>query len=227
VLFLLSVFFLFGDKSLEKMFFFSFMRSGWFFTLTGVLMVVEIIGDIVPMHDHVLHAVLLFLCPVAAVFVSCPAHATHTTRVLLASLGVVLALSVHLTRAAARVLMTSTTNGVGNVASSLVESITSVVIVLLVLTYKAVSIGVLVVLLVLLLCVLVFVCWNFSGMRRSPIVPPTGEGVLQPQDTYEGWGVGGGFGGGHYTEPAAPAVSAGPLAEQALYYRMTEPLAPA
>lgn len=193
VMFLASSFVHFGDAALGEVFFFSSLGSSWFLLWSCTLMVVEIIADIVPLSARVSHAALDLYYPLAAAVVSCPVHHVPMIRWLLVSLGVVLALSVHVTRAAGRMILMSSTARTGNVKMSLAESSLTFVIVLLLLCWKALSMGMMVLILLFLWCAVRFVGQHPPGTRTLSIEPTT-QG--------EGWGVGGGFGGVRCTAPA-------------------------
>lgn len=97
--------------------------------LFGVATVLEILGDKVPIVDHLLDSVQVFTKPALAALAAtpflyqlAPEHAAAIAIVV----GAPLALGVHATKATARAGSTVTTGGLGNPVLSLVEDLAAV-----------------------------------------------------------------------------------------------------
>jgi Domain of unknown function (DUF4126) len=108
------------------------LSSTWALIVLAVLMVLDIVGDKVPVIDSVLHAAGSVVHPVAGaiLFAGQAGLDDVPTAVSLAS-GALIAGSLHATRATARPVVTGTTAGVGNPVVSLVEDIGSIGLVIL------------------------------------------------------------------------------------------------
>ncbi len=103
------------------------LSSTWVLIVLAALMVLDIIGDKVPVIDSVLHAAGTVVHPVAGaiLFAGQAGLDNVPTAVSLAS-GALIAGTLHATRATARPVVTGTTAGVGNPVVSLVEDIGSI-----------------------------------------------------------------------------------------------------
>eukprot|EP00811_Abedinium_folium_P005026 NODE_14629_length_1096_cov_13.809082.p1 GENE.NODE_14629_length_1096_cov_13.809082~~NODE_14629_length_1096_cov_13.809082.p1 ORF type:complete len:312 (+),score=99.69 NODE_14629_length_1096_cov_13.809082:72-1007(+) len=107
----------------------SFIGSGEFTMLMGVLMVAEILLDKIPLVDHALHVALLVGAPLAGAAICYSHDAPVLLRWFLVVVGAVFALGVHSARSALRAGSTATTGGFCNCVLSLVEDIAVFIIV--------------------------------------------------------------------------------------------------
>lgn len=144
-----------------------------------VVLVVDLIGDKVPMVDSVLHVIGLVVAPAsgAVVFAAQDNLISNAHPVLAGALGVTLAGSVHVARGALRPVVTASTGGLGNPFVSTVEDATSAVV-----TVLAVVVPVIAVLAVVGLtiwAVVLFRRWRIrsrrDGSRRTPAPAPPGS----------------------------------------------------
>mgnify|MGYP001047754780 CR=1 FL=1 len=96
----------------------------------AVLAILDFIGDKVPAVDHALHAVGMFIAPVAGaiLFMASNSEAGAVHPMLAAICGLLLAGGAHSVRTAVRPMSTVTTGGVGNPIVSFLEDIASVVL---------------------------------------------------------------------------------------------------
>ena len=99
----------------------------------GALLVVDLVGDKVPVVDHVLHVVGMVVAPVtgAVMLLAQQNLLSQSHPGLAAVVGVVLGGSVHLSRSAVRPVVTAGTAGVGNPVVSAVEDAVSLVLTVL------------------------------------------------------------------------------------------------
>jgi len=109
------------------------MGSWWIIGLLVVLLVVEIIADKVPAVDTVNDGIQTFVRPAAGaiLFAGSTSAVTEINPLLAIVAGVLVAGSVHATKAAARPVVTVSTAGVGNPIVSTLEDITAFVLSLL------------------------------------------------------------------------------------------------
>jgi hypothetical protein len=95
----------------------------------GVATLVEILGDKVPVVDHLLDSVQVFTKPALAVVAAAPfvyQLAPEYAMGIAVMVGAPLALGVHATKASVRVGSTATTGGLGNPVLSLLEDVAAV-----------------------------------------------------------------------------------------------------
>lgn len=99
----------------------------------AALFLLDLVGDKVPVVDHVLHVVGLVVAPVsgAIVFAAQAQLLEGSNRWLAAAVGMVLGGTVHLGRSAVRPAVTATTGGVGNPVVSAVEDAVAAVLTVL------------------------------------------------------------------------------------------------
>ena len=100
----------------------------------GVANVLEVLGDKIPVVDHLLDAVQTFTKPGLAVLAAIPfVHqlAPEHSVALAIVAGAPLAFGVHTAKASARVGSTALTGGVANPVISLVEDVAAVVLIIL------------------------------------------------------------------------------------------------
>jgi hypothetical protein len=107
----------------------------------GALLVLDVVGDKVPVIDSVLHAVGTVVAPTsgAILFTADTSLNSHLPPVVAAVLGAVVAGSVHAGRTVARPFVTGTTAGVGNPVVSTLEDGTALVLTVLALVVPIVA----------------------------------------------------------------------------------------
>jgi len=99
----------------------------------GALLIIDLIGDKVPVVDHVLHVVGMVVAPVSGAIMLLAQQnlLSQSHPGLAAAVGVVLGGSVHLSRSAVRPVVTAGTAGAGNPVVSAVEDAISLVLTVL------------------------------------------------------------------------------------------------
>lgn len=137
------------------------LTSTWAIVVIGVLLVVEVIVDKVPGADHVNDVIQTVVRPTAgAVLFACSSGVIGETHPAVAlTAGLVLALGVHATKAAARPVVNASTLGLGAPVVSTIEDIVSAVA-----SVTAVALPLLIGLFAVLL--LVFAWWVWTRRRR-------------------------------------------------------------
>ncbi len=104
------------------------LANPWILIMLGLLLIIEMLADKVPVVNHVNDAIQTFVRPAAGAIAF--AASTNVIQginpVLAMACGLLVAGSVHLVKSAAvRPLVTATTAGAGNVPVSVAEDITS------------------------------------------------------------------------------------------------------
>ncbi|WP_435152110.1 DUF4126 domain-containing protein [Micromonospora aurantiaca (nom. illeg.)] len=147
------------------------LGNGWVVLILAVLLAVEVVADKVPVVDHVNDVVQTVVRPTAGglafgagagsetVTVSDPDTFFSTHQWVPVVVGVLIALGVHLLKAAARPVINATTAGVGAPVASTAEDATSVVM-------SVVALLLPVLVLVFLVALLFFVPWLFRRRRE-------------------------------------------------------------
>ena len=114
----------------------------------GALLLIDLVGDKVPVVDHVLHVVGMVVAPVSGAIMMLAQQnlLSQSHPGLAAAAGVVLGGSVHLSRSAVRPVVTAGTAGVGNPVVSAVEdavslALTVLAVVVPVLAFVALVVG--------------------------------------------------------------------------------------
>jgi hypothetical protein len=99
----------------------------------GALLVIDLVGDKVPVVDHVLHVVGMVVAPVtgAVMLLAQENLLSQSHPGVAAAVGVVLGGSVHLSRSAVRPVVTAGTAGAGNPVVSAVEDAVSLALTVL------------------------------------------------------------------------------------------------
>lgn len=138
----------------------------------GALLVVDLVGDKVPVIDHVLHVVGMVVAPVtgAVMLLAQENLLSQSHPGVAAAVGVVLGGSVHLSRSAVRPVVTAGTAGVGNPVVSALEDAVS-----LALTVLAVVVPVLAFVALLVGSVLLWRkvhAWRRRRAERDAVGPP-------------------------------------------------------
>jgi len=115
------------------------LSNGWVIAILAVLLAIEVVADKVPVVDHVNDAVQTFVRPTAGglafgagatsqtTTVSDPGEFFSSNQWVPIALGVVVALVVHLVKAATRPIVNATTAGLGAPVASTAEDATSAV----------------------------------------------------------------------------------------------------
>ncbi|WP_431937093.1 DUF4126 domain-containing protein [Micromonospora sp. RP3T] len=146
------------------------LGNGWVLAILAVLLAVEVVADKVPVVDHVNDMVQTVVRPTAGglafgagsgsetVTVSDPDTFFSTHQWVPVVVGVLIALGVHLLKAAARPVINATTAGFGAPVASTAEDATSVVM-----SVAAILLPVLV--LVFAVGLVVFVVWLFRRRK--------------------------------------------------------------
>ncbi|WP_431875650.1 DUF4126 domain-containing protein [Micromonospora marina] len=147
------------------------LGNGWVVLILAVLLAVEVVADKVPVVDHVNDVVQTVVRPTAGglafgagagsetVTVSDPDTFFSTHQWVPVVVGVLIALGVHLLKAAARPVINATTAGVGAPVASTAEDATSVVM-------SVVALLLPVLVLVFLVALVIFVPWLFRRRRE-------------------------------------------------------------
>lgn len=99
----------------------------------GVLFIVDLVGDKVPVLDHLLHVVGFVIAPASAAIVVAAQQnlLSNASPAMAGLLGVVLGGVVHAGRSTVRPVVTAGTAGVGNPVVSTVEDVVSTVLTVL------------------------------------------------------------------------------------------------
>ncbi len=107
---------------------FSLLTATWAIALLGVLLAVELVVDKIPGADHVNDVVQTFVRPTAGaiLFAANTGVITDLHPAIPIVLGLLVAFSVHATKAAARPVLNATTLGASAPVVSLLEDIASV-----------------------------------------------------------------------------------------------------
>ncbi len=139
----------------------SALTNGWIIALLTVLLAVEIVADKIPAVDHVNDVIQTFVRPVAGaiLFAASSNIIADIHPVLAMACGLIVAGGVHVVKATARPVVTTTTAGVGNPIVSTIEDVTSALIALL-----SILIPTLIALFLLLLLILL-VIWYWQRRR--------------------------------------------------------------
>ncbi|WP_409072778.1 DUF4126 domain-containing protein [Micromonospora chalcea] len=147
------------------------LGNGWVVLILAVLLAVEVVADKVPVVDHVNDVVQTVVRPTAGglafgagagsetVTVSDPDTFFSSHQWVPVVVGVLIALGVHLLKAAARPVINATTAGMGAPVASTAEDATSVVM-------SVVALLLPVLVLVFLLGLVFFVPWLFRRRRE-------------------------------------------------------------
>ncbi|MFD2766578.1 DUF4126 domain-containing protein [Micromonospora eburnea] len=147
------------------------LGNGWIILILGVLLAIEVVADKVPVVDHINDVVQTVVRPTAGglafgagsssqtVTVSDPDSFFSSHQWIPVVVGVLIALGVHLVKAAARPVINAATAGFGAPVASTAEDATSVIM-------SAVAILLPVLVLAFLLGFVAFLFW-FLPRRRS------------------------------------------------------------
>ena len=137
------------------------LANPYILILIGILLIIEMVADKVPIANHINDLIHTFVRPVAGAiaFAASTSVVTGINPVLALACGLLVAGSVHVVKSAVvRPAVTVTTAGAGNVPVSAAEDVTSTVVSLL-------SILVPIAIAILIVIVLVFLLWWWA--RRT------------------------------------------------------------
>ena len=143
---------------------FDILTSWWVIGALVILLIIEIVVDKIPGADHINDVIQTFVRPTAGavLFAANTGVVQDASPVLALVAGLVLAFSVHATKAAVRPVVNATTLGIGAPVISVVEDMTSAIASLL-----AIFAPVLLVLFVVLLGFLVYRLYQRIRRRRA------------------------------------------------------------
>lgn len=138
------------------------LTQTWAIVLISVLLVVELVVDKVPGADHVNDVIQTFVRPAAGaiLFAANAGVITDAHPAIPLVLGLVVAFSVHATKAAARPVVNASTLGVGAPVVSVIEDFISIVTSVVAIFAPLIVLG-----LVVAFTVVVFMVWS---RRRQP-----------------------------------------------------------
>jgi hypothetical protein len=140
------------------------LANPWVLIVLGILVIIEMLADKIPVVNHVNDAIQTFVRPAAGAvaFAASAKVITDINPVLALICGLLVAGSVHAVKAVAvRPVVTATTGGAGNVPVSIAEDIISTVMSIL-----AIVLPIMVVILLVLMIVL-FVQWRQRRHEKS------------------------------------------------------------
>ena len=141
------------------------LANPWILIMLGILLIIEMIADKVPVVNHINDLIQTIVRPAAgAIAFAASTNVVHGVNPVLAmACGLLVAGSVHVVKSVAvRPVVTATTAGAGNVPVSIAEDLTSTVVSFLsVLLPVAIAVIALIVVLLLL--------WWLSRRRRSTV----------------------------------------------------------
>ena len=110
------------------------LANPYILILIGILLIIEMLADKLPVANHINDLIQTFVRPVAGaiVFAASTNIVTGINPILALACGLLVAGSVHVVKSAAvRPIVTATTAGAGNVPVSIAEDVTSTVVSLL------------------------------------------------------------------------------------------------
>ena len=138
------------------------LTQTWAIVLISVLLVIELVVDKVPGADHVNDVIQTFVRPAAGaiLFAANAGVITDAHPAIPLVLGLVVAFSVHATKAAARPVVNASTLGVGAPVVSVIEDFISIVTSVVAIFAPLIVLG-----LVVAFTVVVFMVWS---RRRQP-----------------------------------------------------------
>ena len=149
----------------------------------GALLVLDLIGDKIPVIDHVLHAVGVVIAPASGAIVVLAQEnlLTHVHPALAALTGMVLGGTIHAGRSAVRPAVTAGTGGVGNPVVSIVEDVCSATLTALAIIVPVLAFGLVIALVVA--GVVVFRRWRRRRAARRDAV--TDAPVAGPSSAWQ------------------------------------------
>lgn len=142
------------------------LTNGWVIAVLGVLIVIEFFADKIPLVDHANDVLGTIVRPAAGalLFAASTGAVSGMQPVVAVIAGLLVAGTVHATKATLRPAVTMTTGGLGNPVVSTAEDLAAVVV----------SIGAIVLPILMalgLLILAVFVVWTFRRLRPRRATP--------------------------------------------------------
>ena len=112
---------------------FDALANPYILILIGILLIIEMLADKVPVANHINDLIQTFVRPVAgAIVFAASTNVVNINPILALACGLLIAGSVHVVKSAAvRPIVTATTAGTANVPVSIAEDVTSTVVSLL------------------------------------------------------------------------------------------------
>jgi Domain of unknown function (DUF4126) len=109
------------------------LANPYILILIGILLIIEMLADKVPVANHINDLIQTFVRPVAgAIVFAASTNVANINPILALACGLLIAGSVHVVKSAAvRPIVTATTAGTANVPVSIAEDVTSTVVSLL------------------------------------------------------------------------------------------------
>lgn len=143
------------------------LANPWILILLGILLIIEMLADKVPVVNHINDLIQTFVRPAAGAIAF--AASTNVIQginpVLAMASGLLVAGSVHLVKSAAvRPVVTATTGGAGNIPVSIAEDLTSTVVSFL---SVLVPVAIAVIVAILILFLLWWLARRRSTMQRN------------------------------------------------------------
>lgn len=137
---------------------YNLLTNGWVIGVLGVLLVIEIFADKVPLIDHANDVIQTAIRPAAgAVLFASNANVINDMNPVLAlAAGLLLAGGVHATKATVRPVVTATTGGLGNPVVSTLEDVIALIVSVLSILLPLVT----------FILILVMVIWVWRWWRR-------------------------------------------------------------
>lgn len=139
------------------------LANPWILILLGILLIIEMLADKVPVVNHINDLIQTIIRPAAgAIAFAASTDVIHGINPVLAmACGLLVAGSVHLAKSAVvRPVVTATTAGAGNVPVSIAEDLTSTAV-------SFISILVPVAIVVIVVLVILLLLWWWARRRRS------------------------------------------------------------
>lgn len=136
------------------------LTNTWVIVVLGVLMAVEFFADKIPLVDHANDVIGTFVRPAAGalLFAASTGAVSGMQPVVAVVAGLLVAGSVHATKAAVRPAVTATTGGLGNPVVSTAEDLVAVVV-----SIGAILLPILVAVALIILAIFVF--WSLRRFR--------------------------------------------------------------
>ncbi len=136
------------------------LANPYILILIGILLIIEMLADKIPVANHINDLIQTFVRPVAgAIVFAASTNVVSINPILALACGLLIAGSVHVVKSAAvRPVVTATTAGTGNVPVSVAEDVTSTVVSLL-------SILAPIAIVILIIIAIVFLIWWWA--RRT------------------------------------------------------------
>ena len=141
------------------------LANPYILILIGILLIIEMLADKVPVANHINDLIQTFVRPVAGAiaFAASANIVTGINPILALACGLLVAGSVHVVKSVAvRPMVTATTGGMGNVPVSVAEDITSTVVSLL-----SILVPVAIAILVIIAIVLLMWWWALRTSKKK------------------------------------------------------------